>query len=157
MKASVLTVRSLGSWWVAVPSAGIFMKSFLRGRKALLTMVRKCKYREILRKVFGYNSCFKSCIWKLSSNLFRLNKIVDYFLHVLTCFSFVGCNLSWSPCSHFSFPQHIKCSENYCHSPGVVVVIHRLGVSNLSHCRTFVRQTGQNVRQAIFKYDPFFW
>ena len=30
-------------------------------------------------------------------------------------------------------------------------------VSNLSHCRTFVRQTGQNVRQAIFKYDPFFW
>ena len=31
------------------------------------------------------------------------------------------------------------------------------GVSNLSHCRTFMRQTGQNVRQAIFKYDPFFW
>ena len=31
------------------------------------------------------------------------------------------------------------------------------GVSNLSHCRTFVRQTGQNVRQAIFKYDPFVW
>ena len=31
------------------------------------------------------------------------------------------------------------------------------GVSNLSHCRTFVRQTGQNVRQVIFKYDPFFW
>ena len=31
------------------------------------------------------------------------------------------------------------------------------GVSSLSHCRTFVRQTGQNVRQAIFKYDLFFW
>ena len=31
------------------------------------------------------------------------------------------------------------------------------GVSNLWHCRMFVRQTGQNVRQAIFKYDPFFW
>ena len=27
------------------------MKSFIRGRKAMLTMIRKCKYKEILQKV----------------------------------------------------------------------------------------------------------
>lgn len=50
VKACVLTVRDVGSWWIAIPAAGIFMKSFIRGRKALLMMVRKCKYREILQK-----------------------------------------------------------------------------------------------------------
>ncbi|KAL5018208.1 hypothetical protein ScPMuIL_003930 [Solemya velum] len=49
LRASVLTVRDVGSWWTAIPNAGIFMKSFLRGRKAVLTMIRKCKYREILQ------------------------------------------------------------------------------------------------------------
>lgn len=48
VKACVLTVRDVGSWWVAIPSAGMYMKSFMRGRKAVLTMIRKCKYKEIL-------------------------------------------------------------------------------------------------------------
>ena len=51
VKASVLTVRDVGSWWIAIPCAGIYMKSFIRGRKAMLTMIRKCKYKEILQKV----------------------------------------------------------------------------------------------------------
>lgn len=51
VKASVLTVRDVGNWWVALPNAGIFMKCFLRGRKAIVTMIRKCKYREILQTV----------------------------------------------------------------------------------------------------------
>ena len=38
-----------------------------------------------------------------------------------------------------------------------LVHLSRSGVSNLSHCRTFVRQTGRKVRQTIFKYDPYFW
>ncbi|KAL8565089.1 hypothetical protein ACOMHN_005292 [Nucella lapillus] len=50
VKAAVLTVRDVGSWWLSIPSAGFFMKSFTRGRKALLTMIRKSKYKEILRK-----------------------------------------------------------------------------------------------------------
>ncbi|KAI0242430.1 Serine/threonine-protein kinase 19 [Lamellibrachia satsuma] len=49
VKACVLTVRDVGSWWVAIPGAGLFMKSFLRGRKAILTMIKKCKYKEILQ------------------------------------------------------------------------------------------------------------
>ena len=53
VKASVLTVRDVGSWWLAIPCAGIYMKSFIRGRKAMLTMIRKCKYKEILQKVSG--------------------------------------------------------------------------------------------------------
>ena len=51
VKACVLTVRDVGSWWIAIPSAGVFMKSFIRGRKAVLTMIRKCKYKEIIREV----------------------------------------------------------------------------------------------------------
>ncbi|XP_076458725.1 winged helix repair factor 1-like [Babylonia areolata] len=49
VKASILTVRDVGSWWLSIPNAGVFMKSFTRGRKALLTMIRKSKYKEILR------------------------------------------------------------------------------------------------------------
>lgn len=50
VKACVLTVRDVGSWWMAFPGAGIFMKSFIRGRKAVLMMIRKCKYKEIIRE-----------------------------------------------------------------------------------------------------------
>ena len=38
----------------------------------------------------------------------------------------------------------------------LVLKLLESGVSNLSHCRTKVQQTGQTVRQAIFKYDPYF-
>ena len=51
VKASVLTVRDVGSWWLSIPNAGIFMKSFSRGRKAVITMIRKSKYKEILKEV----------------------------------------------------------------------------------------------------------
>ncbi|KAJ8318464.1 hypothetical protein KUTeg_003555 [Tegillarca granosa] len=59
VKASVLTVRDIGSWWIAVPNAGMYVKSFQRGRKAVLTMIRKCKYKEILRKVCNFSFWFK--------------------------------------------------------------------------------------------------
>nr|KAG5713773.1 hypothetical protein BaRGS_024400 [Batillaria attramentaria] len=49
--ASVLTVRDVGSWWLSIPNAGIFLKTFIRGRKAVLTMIRKSKYREVLKNV----------------------------------------------------------------------------------------------------------
>ncbi|XP_013415910.1 serine/threonine-protein kinase 19 [Lingula anatina] len=49
VKASVLTVRDIGSWWVSIPDAGLFMKSFTRGRKAVLMMITKSKYKETLQ------------------------------------------------------------------------------------------------------------
>lgn len=61
VKASVLTVRDVGNWWVALPNAGIFMKCFLRGRKAILTMIRKCKYREILQTELEQRKWPKVC------------------------------------------------------------------------------------------------
>ncbi|KAK3091223.1 hypothetical protein FSP39_018065 [Pinctada imbricata] len=61
VKASVLTVKTIGGWWIAVPNAGIFMKSFLRGRKALLRMISKSKYREILRKELEQRKWPKIC------------------------------------------------------------------------------------------------
>ena len=59
VKAGVLNVRDVGSWWIAIPGAGLFMKSFIRGRKASLTMIRKCKYKEILKRV----SIMTSVLW----------------------------------------------------------------------------------------------
>lgn len=50
VKACVLTVRDIGSYWLSIPNAGMFMKSFIRGRKALITMITKSKYKEILRE-----------------------------------------------------------------------------------------------------------
>ncbi|XP_050393447.1 serine/threonine-protein kinase 19 [Patella vulgata] len=50
IKSSVLTVRDVGSWWLAIPNAGVFMKSFVKGRKFILTMLRKCKYKQVLQK-----------------------------------------------------------------------------------------------------------
>ncbi|PVD39342.1 hypothetical protein C0Q70_01972 [Pomacea canaliculata] len=49
VQVSLLTVRDVGSWWLSIPNTGIFMKSYIRGRKSLLTMIKKCKYREILK------------------------------------------------------------------------------------------------------------
>ncbi|XP_062591297.1 inactive serine/threonine-protein kinase 19-like [Saccostrea cucullata] len=61
VKASVLTVRDVGNWWIALPNAGVFMKCFLRGRKAILTMIRKCKYREILQTELEQRKWPKIC------------------------------------------------------------------------------------------------
>lgn len=49
MKVGLLTVRDVGSWWFAIPGAGEFMKSYIRGRKAILLMIKKSKYSEILQ------------------------------------------------------------------------------------------------------------
>lgn len=47
VNAGVLTVRDAGSWWLAVPGAGRFIKYFVKGRQAVLGMVRRAKYREL--------------------------------------------------------------------------------------------------------------
>ncbi|GAB6029281.1 Serine/threonine-protein kinase 19 [Chamberlinius hualienensis] len=50
MRIGMLTVRDVGSWWLAIPAAGQFMKYYLKGRKAILTTIKKSKYSEILEK-----------------------------------------------------------------------------------------------------------
>ncbi|XP_051852215.1 serine/threonine-protein kinase 19 isoform X1 [Antechinus flavipes] len=47
VNAGILTVRDAGSWWLSVPGAGRFVKYFVKGRRAVLGMVRKSKYREL--------------------------------------------------------------------------------------------------------------
>lgn len=49
VKACVLTARDRTSWWFSLPNSSIFHKSLTRGRKTVITMVKKCKYREIFR------------------------------------------------------------------------------------------------------------
>ncbi|TNN85477.1 Serine/threonine-protein kinase 19 [Liparis tanakae] len=49
VKSGVLTVRDAGSWWLSIPNSGKFTKYFLQGRKAVLGMVKKSKYSEVLK------------------------------------------------------------------------------------------------------------
>ncbi|XP_072298306.1 serine/threonine-protein kinase 19 [Eucyclogobius newberryi] len=49
VKSGVLTVRDAGSWWLSIPNSGKFTKYFLQGRKAVLNMVKKSKYNEVLK------------------------------------------------------------------------------------------------------------
>ncbi|GAB0201589.1 serine/threonine-protein kinase 19 [Grus japonensis] len=45
--AGVLTVRDAGSWWLALPGVGRFVRAFVRGRRALLGLVRRSRHREV--------------------------------------------------------------------------------------------------------------
>ncbi|NXU53907.1 STK19 kinase, partial [Turnix velox] len=45
--AGLLTVRDAGSWWLAVPGAGRFLRALVRGRQALLSLVRRARHREV--------------------------------------------------------------------------------------------------------------
>ncbi|KAG7505391.1 hypothetical protein JOB18_030384 [Solea senegalensis] len=49
VKSGVLTVRDAGSWWLSIPNSGKFTKYFIQGRKAVLGMVKKSKYSEVLQ------------------------------------------------------------------------------------------------------------
>ncbi|XP_028268337.1 serine/threonine-protein kinase 19-like [Parambassis ranga] len=49
VKSGVLTVRDAGSWWLSIPNSGKFTKYFVQGRKAVLGMVKKSKYSEVLK------------------------------------------------------------------------------------------------------------
>jgi len=50
VSTGVLTTRDVGSWWLSIPGAGVFMKNFSNGRKALIRLIRQRKYHEILEK-----------------------------------------------------------------------------------------------------------
>ncbi|KAM6904835.1 inactive serine/threonine-protein kinase 19-like [Xenentodon cancila] len=50
VKSGVLTVRDAGSWWLSIPNSGKFTKYFIQGRKAVLGMVKKAKYSEVLKE-----------------------------------------------------------------------------------------------------------
>ncbi|XP_028842192.1 serine/threonine-protein kinase 19-like isoform X2 [Denticeps clupeoides] len=49
VKSGVLTVRDAGSWWLSVPNLGKFTKYLIQGRKAVLTMVKKSRYGEVMK------------------------------------------------------------------------------------------------------------
>ncbi|KAK7940346.1 hypothetical protein WMY93_003672 [Mugilogobius chulae] len=49
VKSGVLTVRDAGSWWLSIPNSGKYTKYFIQGRKAVINMVKKSKYNEVLK------------------------------------------------------------------------------------------------------------
>ncbi|XP_053329966.1 serine/threonine-protein kinase 19 [Spea bombifrons] len=48
VRAGLLTVRDAGSWWLSLPGAGKFVTHFIKGRKALLSQIRRSRYKEVL-------------------------------------------------------------------------------------------------------------
>ncbi|XP_072777207.1 inactive serine/threonine-protein kinase 19 isoform X5 [Taeniopygia guttata] len=49
----LLTVRDVGSWWVAVPGVGRFVRALLRGRRALLSLFRRARLRQLPQGALG--------------------------------------------------------------------------------------------------------
>lgn len=49
VKCGLLTVKDAGTWWLSIPNSGKFTKFLIQGRKAVLNMVKKAKYGEVLK------------------------------------------------------------------------------------------------------------
>jgi serine/threonine-protein kinase 19 len=49
--SGLLQCRDVGSWWLGIPGAGVFMKHFTKGRQGTLRRIRKRKFKEILLRV----------------------------------------------------------------------------------------------------------
>ena len=47
----LLQCRDIGSWWLGIPGAGVFMKHFTKGRQTILRMIKRRKFKEILQQV----------------------------------------------------------------------------------------------------------
>ena len=47
MNLGILNLRDETSLWIAIPDSALFMKSLIGGRKAVLSMINKRKYKEI--------------------------------------------------------------------------------------------------------------
>ncbi|XP_049778456.1 serine/threonine-protein kinase 19-like isoform X1 [Schistocerca cancellata] len=89
----LLTLRSASSFWFSFPNAGDFMKTYLKGRKAVLATIKRSKFSEILQPELEQRKLKKSekfgmvfyiydiigadlveCIETTSGNLLRLRK-----------------------------------------------------------------------------------
>jgi len=47
----LLTVRTPSTYWFCFPGAGEFMKSYIKGRQAIMSVIKKSKYQQILQNV----------------------------------------------------------------------------------------------------------
>jgi len=49
MNLGIVNLRDEKSLWISIPFSAMFMKSLIAGRKAVLSMINKMKYKEILK------------------------------------------------------------------------------------------------------------
>ena len=56
MNNGLLQCRDVGSWWLGIPGAGVFMKHFTKGRQNTLRRIRKRKFKEILQRVISLDA-----------------------------------------------------------------------------------------------------
>jgi len=54
----VLIRRGGDAYWFAVPGIGLFLKELVRGRRELVSAVRRNKHKEVLRKVGFFGGIF---------------------------------------------------------------------------------------------------
>lgn len=80
VNTGLLAVRSASSYWFSVPSVGQFIRTYLKGRKAVLGSVRKSKYSEILLSELEKRPFEKS-----------LKLGIQYYIHDIVGAELVNC------------------------------------------------------------------
>jgi len=79
IKAGILTVKNAGTWWLAIPNVGAFMKLLRKGRQTVMQTIKRTKYKEINR-----NALTKKALPSLKLN-------VEYQIHDLIGADLVKC------------------------------------------------------------------
>lgn len=51
VNAGLLILNETNIFWFSFPSAGIFMRKFIKGRQTLINIIKKRKFGEILQSV----------------------------------------------------------------------------------------------------------
>ena len=62
VNCGLLQCRDVGSLWLGIPGAGVFMKHFTKGRTNILRMIRRRKFKEILQQVHSNCAIFRGIV-----------------------------------------------------------------------------------------------
>ena len=54
MNCGVLLLREVDSYWFAIPNVGTFVKSCLKGRQEVISILKKTKWKEMLSEVLDF-------------------------------------------------------------------------------------------------------
>lgn len=54
VNCGLLLIRNQESYWISFPSSGKFIKKFTEGRKYIIQIIKRRKFKEILEKVCDF-------------------------------------------------------------------------------------------------------
>ncbi|ESN93420.1 hypothetical protein HELRODRAFT_88781, partial [Helobdella robusta] len=88
---SLLAIRDVGDWWITFPKAGLFLKTLSKGRKYILSMVRKTRHKEILLNELEKRPFLRSACLGFMYHLYDIigADLVQWFVSSQFCFLFL--------------------------------------------------------------------